>query len=307
MRKSSLILTTISALLFGACSSNGTKTDGGGAGSGGGAGTGAAGAGGSTGGGGSGGGGGGTTGAGGSGGAGGGAAGAGGGGGRAAGGSDGGAAGSGGTAGRAGGDGGTASMNFFVTSRGMTMGGNLGGLAGADAFCKTLATAVSATLGAKTWHAYLSTTAANARDRIGTGPWINAAGVTIANNLTQLHDQLGAGATLTSTWPLNTYTIALDETGAQLPANPLVHDILTGSTTDGMLMAGTNCNDWTSAATTDTAAIGHCNRAGGGTNPSSWNFAHTVGCGPVTAGSDFQAGTVSSGGGRGSIYCFAVP
>src|ERR1700688_175982 len=48
-------------------------------------------------------------------------------------------------------------MSFFVTSVGMGKGANLGGLAGADAHCQQLATAVGA--GGKTWHAYLSTQA----------------------------------------------------------------------------------------------------------------------------------------------------
>jgi len=195
-------------------------------------------------------------------------------------------------------------MNFFVTSRSPGNGGNLGGLTGADAFCKTLATAVSASLGAKTWRAYLSTATVNAKDRIGTGPWMNAAGVVIANDLTSLHDQLATTAALNATWPIGSTSIALDENGNEVPTNPLVHDILTGSNTDGTLMAGQTCNDWTSASMNDTAEVGHSNRTGGG-RPPSWNAAHTVGCAPSTA--DFQAGTVSSGGGRGSLYCFAVP
>lgn len=199
-------------------------------------------------------------------------------------------------------------MTFFVTSRGPGMGGNLNGLTGADAFCKTLATAVSASLGAKTWHAYLSTTTENARDRIGAGPWRNAAGVIIANNLTDLHDQIAATAALNATWPLGSTAIPLDERGNPVPiANPNVHDILTGSTLDGMLMTGMNCADWTSSATTDVAQIGHCNRAGGGTNPVSWNSAHaTTGCAERAAGAP-AAMTVASGGGRGSFYCFALP
>src|SRR5437764_9391704 len=68
------------------------------------------------------------------------------------------------------------SMRFFVTSVGPGKGGDLGGLAGADAHCQSLAAAVGA--GARTWHAYLSTQATgvpavNARDRIGGGPWYN--------------------------------------------------------------------------------------------------------------------------------------
>src|ERR1700675_2711412 len=46
-------------------------------------------------------------------------------------------------------------MTFFVTSVPIGDGGNLGGLAGADAHCQVLATAVGA--GNRTWHAYLST------------------------------------------------------------------------------------------------------------------------------------------------------
>ena len=43
--------------------------------------------------------------------------------------------------------------SFFVTSVGSGMGGNLGGLAGADKHCQTLATALGA--GGRTWRAYL--------------------------------------------------------------------------------------------------------------------------------------------------------
>lgn len=194
-------------------------------------------------------------------------------------------------------------MTFFVSSRSPGNGGNLGGLDGADAFCKLLATAVSAELGAKTWHAYLSTATVNAIDRIGAGPWRNAAGVVIANNLADLHDQLATNAALNTTWPIGSTAVALDEHGAIVPTSPLVHDILTGTNTDGTLATGANCKDWTSQATTDTAEVGHSNRMGGG-RPPSWNAAHTAGCAPFTA--DNQPNTVSSGGGRGSIYCFAL-
>jgi hypothetical protein len=49
----------------------------------------------------------------------------------------------------------SADTTFFVTSTGIGNGANLGGLAGADNYCQTLAQAAGA--GAKTWHAYLST------------------------------------------------------------------------------------------------------------------------------------------------------
>jgi hypothetical protein len=44
-----------------------------------------------------------------------------------------------------------ADMSFFITSAGPGKGGDLGGLAGADAHCQSLAQAVGA--GGKTWRA----------------------------------------------------------------------------------------------------------------------------------------------------------
>ena len=81
-------------------------------------------------------------------------------------------------------------MGFFVTSVGMGKGADLGGLDGADAHCKKLATAVGA--GNRDWRAYLSTEAPDkrgvfARARIGKGPWYNATGTLIATNLSDLH------------------------------------------------------------------------------------------------------------------------
>src|SRR5450759_4831516 len=61
-------------------------------------------------------------------------------------------------------------MSFFIASAGSGNGANLGGIAGADRICQTLATAAGST---KTWHAYMSAAAANgqaainARDRTG--------------------------------------------------------------------------------------------------------------------------------------------
>src|SRR5580765_2749818 len=81
-------------------------------------------------------------------------------------------------------------MSFFITSAGSGKGADLGGIAGADRICQTLATAAGST---KTWHAYLSAPAANgqpavnARDRIGVGPWYNAKGARIAQNVADLH------------------------------------------------------------------------------------------------------------------------
>ena len=81
-------------------------------------------------------------------------------------------------------------MSFFITSEGSGKGADLGGLAGADQHCQSLAKAVGSK---RTWHAYLSTQASgghaavNARDRIGKGPWYNAKGVEVAKNVADLH------------------------------------------------------------------------------------------------------------------------
>ena len=74
-------------------------------------------------------------------------------------------------------------MGFFVTSTGLGDGGNLGGLAGADAHCQSLANAVGSN---RAWTAYLSTQgsgAVNAKDRIGSGPWANANGLIMATTV----------------------------------------------------------------------------------------------------------------------------
>jgi hypothetical protein len=199
-------------------------------------------------------------------------------------------------------------MTFFVTSTGMGDGGNLGGLVGADAFCEQLAVAQSADFARRTWHAYLSTSAGNAIDRIGAGPWRNAAGVIVANSLAQLHDpaNVAAGGPLDATWAINDLTIPLDETGAQVPTGGAgggnVHDILTGTLMDGTVAPNETCLDWTSGADDPNidARIGHSNRTGLAGQRQLWNDVHSVGC------SQSGANNVTQGGGRGSIYCFAV-
>jgi hypothetical protein len=83
-------------------------------------------------------------------------------------------------------------MSFFVTSVGLPGGANMHGLAGADAHCQDLARNATGDR-TRVWRAYLSTQerpgepAVNARDRIGKGPWYNAAGVMIAKNIDDLH------------------------------------------------------------------------------------------------------------------------
>ena len=127
----------------------------------------------------------------------------------------------------------SADTSFFLTSNGIGNGGNLGGLAGADNHCQTLAQAAGA--GAKTWRAYLSTQAAdgapavNARDRIGKGPWKNAKGTVVAKDVADLHGANGL-----------TKQTALSEKGEVINGRgdtPNRHDVLTGSQADGTAFA----------------------------------------------------------------------
>jgi hypothetical protein len=198
-------------------------------------------------------------------------------------------------------------MTFFVTSTGMGDGGNLGGLAGADAFCEELAVAESPDFARRTWRAYLSTSTVNAISRIGAGPWRNAAGVIVANSVAQLHDpaNVAAGGPLDATWAINDLTIPLDETGDQVPSGGgggNVHDILTGTLLDGTVATNETCLDWTSGADAQNinARIGHSNRTGLAGQRQLWQDVHTVGC------SQSGMNNVTEGGGRGSFYCFAV-
>jgi hypothetical protein len=180
-------------------------------------------------------------------------------------------------------------MTFFVSSTGSGMGGNLGGLAGADKHCQALAAKTGA--GNRMWRAYLSTSMpdAHARDRIGKGPWQNAKGVTIAANVDELH---------TDKANINNDT-ALDEMGRQINPQgaPNRHDILTGSTPEGRATTMT-CANWTSSAGDQTAMLGHHDRLTFGKPGSPWNSAHpSKGCS--------QENLVATGG-AGLIYCFAA-
>ncbi len=195
-----------------------------------------------------------------------------------------------------------ADTSFFVTSVGIGNGGNLGGLAGADNHCQTLAQAAGA--GGKTWHAYLSTQeadgkpAVNARDRIGKGPWQNSKGVVIAKDVADLHGSNN----------INKET-ALTEKGEIVNGyvdKPNRHDILTGSQPDGTAFAGADdrtCKNWTSS-TQGAAMVGHTDLSGPATNPTvkSWNAAHPS-RGPD--GGCSQADLISTGG-DGLLYCFAA-
>ncbi|MDQ6437907.1 hypothetical protein RB623_27955 [Mesorhizobium sp. LHD-90] len=183
------------------------------------------------------------------------------------------------------------SMSFFVTSANPGKGGDLGGLVGADAYCATLAEAAGVT--GKTWKAYLSTDAENAKDRIGAGPWYNAKGEKIADDVASLH---GDGNTISK-------QSALDEKGNTVAGRgdkPNQHDILTGSKPDGTAAPET-CGNWTMGGAEGAAIVGHHDRMGlnDSAEAKSWNASHATrgGCSV-----DAFKGT----GGAGLFYCFAA-
>lgn len=196
----------------------------------------------------------------------------------------------------------SAAMTFFVTSNGPGKGANLGGLAGADKHCQSLAEAAGSN--GKTWRAYLSTQAAdgqpavNARDRIGKGPWQNVKGVVIAKDVAELHgaNQINKETALTEK----------GETVGGYGDKPNRHDVLTGSQSDGTAFSGPDdrtCKNWTSS-TQGAAMVGHSDINGPPTFPTvkSWNAAHPS-RGPE--GGCSQADLISTGG-DGLLYCFAA-
>jgi len=194
------------------------------------------------------------------------------------------------------GGGGSNNMSFFVTSSNPGKGADFGGLAGADQYCQSLASAAGA--GGKTWRAYLSATGAtpvNARDRIGRGPWYNAKGTMVAANVDELH----------GTNQLSKVT-ALTEKGEGVMGRGdavNMHDVLTGSTPDGRATAGgtadTTCGNWTKGGD-GSAIVGHHDRTGldESAPAKSWNSSHASrGC---------SLASLKATGGDGRLYCFAA-
>lgn len=202
--------------------------------------------------------------------------------------------------------------SFFITSLGKGDGANYGGLAGADAYCAERAKAGSIpTPEGRTWRAYLSASArggqpaVNARDRIGAGPWYNARGALIANNVADLHGDVERDRN-----QINKQN-ALNEMG--MPVNgvgdkPNQHDIVTGSDSHGRARAGTEdttCSNYSSNQDPPQGTprgqgpgvwVGHHDRTGGGNT--SWNAAHK-------SGGCSQQALVNTGG-AGLLYCFAA-
>jgi hypothetical protein len=189
-------------------------------------------------------------------------------------------------------------MSFFVTST-TSVTGNLGGLGGADTTCRLLAAAAGH--GQGVWQAYLSVERdannnnqpIHARDRIGSGPWYNANGALVANNVGELHARTGDA------------NLFVDERGqkinGQWTGSPSLveHDILTGSNADGTVAVGLTCGDWRSDSATAVGQVGHSDGMGPSRSTaatlSSWNAAHT----------NQNCANTAPRGGAGRFYCFA--
>ncbi len=188
-------------------------------------------------------------------------------------------------------------MTFFVTSAGPGKGGDLGGLAGADAHCQKLAEAAGTT--GKTWKAYLSSNtpatgeATNARDRIGKGPWQNVKGAVVAKGVDDLHANPN----------INKETL-LDEKGERIKVRgdtPNMHDMLTGSDMQGRAFPGNmnlTCNNW-SSSDKGSAMLGHGDREGN----TDTVYAHSPFAAHMSR-SCSQPDLVATGG-NGLFYCFA--
>ncbi len=205
-------------------------------------------------------------------------------------------------------------------------GGDLGGLAGADAICQSIAEYSSPCQTTKVWRAFLSTSSEDAIDRIGTGPWHDRLGRLLANNISELINDRPTNAhpSIKDDFPNE------DGVPNQYPDGTHVdnHQFLTGSNLEGRLfdvntgagtgcldtwsVAAATCNDWTTSEPVGCPRVGHSwPREFSGINwISVWNEG---GCSPGGVLVDGNNGggpdgtrRVGSAGGYGGFYCFAV-
>jgi len=187
--------------------------------------------------------------------------------------------------------------SFFVTSENPGSGGNLGGLVGADAHCTVLAEVAG--IRGKNWRAYLSTSTVDARDRIGDGPWYNAAGVMIASDVDNLHgdNNITNETAIDENGDTPDYLVLVDGTPERAVEGSLVHDVLTGTNEDGTANEAT-CNNWTDGSGDAQGMLGHADRLGRGPGINSWTTVHaSQGC---------AMENLIPTGGAGMYYCFAI-
>jgi hypothetical protein len=236
------------------------------------------------------------------------------------------------------------SFSFFVVSLEKIqewggaegLGGDLGGLAGADAKCREAAEDVGS---CRTWRAFLSVTddgsgnPVDAIDRIGSGPWWDVNGFLLAEDVDGLLNTRPDGDTDIvyndgwQDWPFN--KCLTTELGNCNLSYGDTHDTLTGSDRQGGLYSTDpkyTCNDWTSADVEVQLPIGHSwprqlNDTSDDT--ANWIYAHTNcneggppgpgggdtdcnGCGANINVSNTMEDGVGGDGGYGAWYCFAI-
>lgn len=212
------------------------------------------------------------------------------------------------------------------------LGGNLGGLAGADAICQRAAEYSTPCAQNKVWRAFLSTSTEDAVDRIGTGPWYDRLGRTIATSLGDLLNErpLGIDPAIETDWP-NEFGIPNHNPDGTGDVDN--HETLTGSGEDGRLYsqqgtgdygdpngcndyewtaAHATCNDWTSDAVEGCPRVGHTWYEGEGRSGKHWiSVWNEGGCARgvylmQSGGIQQENKHVGSAGGYGGFYCFAV-
>lgn len=237
-----------------------------------------------------------------------------------------------------------ASQNALVQASGNAdgFGGDLGGITGADAICQKIAeTSAPCHKGRVVWHAFLSTSSVNARDRIGTGPWYDRRGRLLAKTLTDLINErpIGADSSIAADFP-NENGVPNHSPDGKLVDN---HQIITGSGTDGNVykqaasgstgggmpgggfggslaqdacletwtVEAATCKGWTTNKAEGCPRVGHSWYEGSGMSGKHWiSVWNESGCAPGGTGSQ-TGGTdssrkIGSGGGYGGFYCFAV-
>ena len=187
-------------------------------------------------------------------------------------------------------------VTFFVTSA-TSITGNLGGLTSADAICSgwPRRPVTGSAPGARTGASRMPATATG-RPTPGAGS-APGPGTTPPSCRRQQRDRAARAA--------RRCRHLLDQRGQRINGQwtnsprPVEHDILTGSTAEGTLMAGMTCNDWTSAGADVAAQVGHSDGFGPNQDTSgklaSWNSAHV----------NQKCSNTAVPGGAGRLYCFA--
>lgn len=206
-----------------------------------------------------------------------------------------------------------AGLLTFASDKVNGLGGDLGGLAGADNICTTLARR-SNPGDQKTWRAFLSTQAGpvHAIERIGKGPWHDYRGRVLAKTVEDLLPAQGRTGGRPQGGDPALAVMFTDENGDPIRPELSVdnHDMLTGSNAMGRYDGGSTCNDWTSTSESLPAPmIGH---AWPRNNSSGRNWVSDHRAGGCGKGIDTElkatngTKTVGAGGGYGGFYCFAV-